>query len=97
MGDTTIKAGDRVRSYDFPDNPEKEAFFIEGVVDCILQPFDLHEPTGAVYRDCARYAVKAERRVVLHEEVDPPEWFFTPVNGVARLFGGVCNGVERIE
>ena len=79
-----IYIGDRVRSYDFPNNQE---CFVEGTVVAIEK-----------MEGCDRYKVQIERKVWAGSEVENPYkgHVFPPVNGTPKLFGGVCDGVERI-
>ncbi len=88
-----IKVGDRVRSFDFADGKfgrdleGERACYMEGVVKEIQQ-----------FGPCRHYIIWVERQVFGGEEV--PVGFreaTPPVNGTPKSFGGVCDGVEKIE
>jgi hypothetical protein len=83
--DTTIKVGDYVRSYDFAGQSD---CYIEGEVSVIT-------PMGG----CDRYAIVAQRRVLEGREVTRGlgVTFYPPVNGTAKFFGGMCEGVCKVE
>lgn len=82
-----IQVGDRVRSYDF-----------DGRRDCYVEGFvqSFQEIEG-----CERYAINVDRVVFGGREVELKGRYaggvFPPVNGTPKLFGGVCNGVEKLE
>lgn len=80
-----IHIGDRVRSYDFGRDRE---CFIEGVVEGIQR-----------LEGCDRYKIRVQRKVWAGAEVEDPYdgHVFPPVNGTRKLFGGVCDLVERIR
>ena len=91
---TTIKPGDLVRSYDFPDHDELETTcFVEGVVESVTDFIE----------GCKRYKIKVSRRVFSGVELDPTEWrdeaYITPpINGTPRLGNGkVTNGVVKLN
>lgn len=94
--DTSIKAGDKVRSYDFPDDWREDAkgCYIEGIV---VQVGEFPE----LGLEAPRYKVRVSRRCWLgkFEPVDAefPRVVYPPVNGTPKLLGGVCNGVEKID
>lgn len=88
-----IKIGDHVRSYDFPsdDDASRRDCYIEGVVR-EFRPVD----------GCERYVIEIERDVWNGEDYSADSQrigtrVYPPVNGTPKLFGGVCNGVEKIE
>lgn len=93
LPDTTIKVGDRVRSFDFPDSPTgrtlegPRAAYVEGEV------VELRELEG-----CPRYIVRVERRVFGGKETTNRigELVHPPVNGTPSWLGDVCDGVERL-
>jgi hypothetical protein len=90
--DTTIQVGDKVKSYDFPDNllydPKRaESCFVEGTV----MDFEVHE-------GCLRYKILVTRRVFGGQEEtlkDMERYTFPPVNGTPT-YSGVTFGVSRI-
>ena len=88
--DTTIRRGDRVRSFDFDcrDINGERACYIEGTVSTI-----------SIEAGCARYVIVVERAVFGGKEVpfDRPKAVYPPVNGTLKMFGGVTNHVQRIE
>ena len=90
--DLTIKVGDRVKSYDFPDlltwDPERaEESFVEGVVHAITP-----------VEGCFRYGIAVDRRVLGGEDHWPggQEWVYPPVNGVPTSMGGVTFAVVKL-
>lgn len=90
--DLTIKVGDRVKSYDFPDlltwDPERaEECFVEGVVQVITS-----------MEGCDRYGIAVDRRVLGGEDRWPGDqkWVYPPVNGVPTLTGGVTFAVVKL-
>lgn len=98
----SIKVGTKVRSFDFPDNvlsrdpkDSEHACFAEGVVVEITDP-----ATHPMFHDCARYAVRVERRVFggsgERDQGLVGETIYPPVNGTATWTGGVTNGVEAV-
>ena len=87
--DTTIKVGDRVRSFDF-DRRDLEgirAAYVEGTV----QKIEYHN-------GCDRYIIGVERRIFAGEvSVTHPEMIVAPpVNGTPKMFGGYTDGVVRV-
>lgn len=84
--DTNIRAGDKVRSYDFPGRVD---CYVEGTVE------------GFVERDgCQRYVIAVDRRVLEGRNVSlahrDPYQVFPPVNGTGTTFGGTCRGVVKL-
>ena len=81
-----IRAGDKVRSYDFEGN---EQCYMEGVVIAIVK-----------LDGCRRYKIKVERQVwggeVVREKFSDDDCVYPPVNGTVKTFGGVCNFVKRL-
>lgn len=83
--DTSIKAGHRVRSYDFPGT---DTCYAEGVVEEITEPWE----------GCARYKIRVEKQVFDSQpQAQHAEFVYPPVNGTPTLFDGVTNGVVRVE
>ena len=93
--DTTIKAGDKVRSFDFPTAFEPGGMaerasrcYVEGVVtDIVERP------------DCDRYSIKVTRRVFsgkdCPDEVDGV--VFPPVNGTPQTMSNFATfGVVKV-
>lgn len=84
-----IYVGDKVRSHDFPREQglDRPPCFVEGTVVGIEK-----------IEGCDRYKIQVERKVWAGEEVEDPYdgYVYPPVNGTPKLFGGVCDGVERI-
>jgi len=103
--DTTITVGDYVRSFDFPDSPRGAGHYYEGVIVAVVQRAETFTFTSADgfeaqvnYGDCDHYAIRVTRRVWDGEPLAPRALYvFPPVNGTAKLFGGVCHGVTRIS
>jgi len=98
---SSIKVGDKVRSYDFPDGLRTS--WVEGVVAAITEPgvdcvVRLNDEAPQVVRfdDCPRYAILVTRAVWAGGESDQQGFVFPPVNGTPKLFGEVCDGVEAI-
>lgn len=85
MTPASLYIGDRVRSYDWDGD---QSCFVEG---SIVGFSDLD--------GCKRYKIWVERKVWAGEEVPDPLrcHVYPPINGTLKLFGGVCNGVERIR
>lgn len=83
--DLTIRAGDHVRSYDFPGRTD---CYVEGYVE------GFRELEG-----CQRYIIAVYCRVLEGRQVpcNHPRQYFPPVNGEATTFGGVCRGVVKTE
>jgi len=89
---STIKVGDRVRSFHFTsrDLNGERACYVEGVVMEITPPIE----------GCARYAIKVDRNI--WGGVDHCEGYggfvYPPINGTPRsLSDEPCNGVEKID
>lgn len=79
-----IKVGDTVRSY---DNKYRESY-VEGLV------VGFGELEG-----CPRYKIsvfKMVERDGTDSTKHAPEYVLPPVNGTPKLFGGVCDFVEKI-
>jgi len=81
--------GDRVRSFDFHGNKEVEgprACYMEGQITGITREFD-----------CWRYKIEVRKCVGGGKvQTDFPSVIYPPLNGTERMFGEVCNGVEKI-
>lgn len=88
-----LNIGDKVRSFDFDsrDLEGPKACYIEGVVEAI------GKCDG--FPDCERYKIKVSRQVFGGKEYAHlvGQYVFPPKNGVRKLFGGVCNAVQKIE
>lgn len=90
-----IQVGSRVRSFDFEnrDLAGVHACYIEGTVVAVGL-FDEFK------RDFRRYKIQVEREVFGGEEFwdfQPGESFvYPPVNGTARMMGGLTDGVVEI-
>lgn len=94
--DTTIAVGDYVRSFDFPrpdgsgrDLTGDRACYVEGTVSMI------GEIDG-----CNRYLIHVSRCVFGGKEIPKTQrepYVNPPVNGTLKLFGGICNGVEKAQ
>ena len=83
--DTSIAVGQRVRSYDFPD--DRDDSYVEGVVEEITERIE----------GCSRYRIRVERRVRNGVECEVgQDTVIPPVNGTPTWFGRVTNGVVRI-
>lgn len=82
-----IEKGDRVRSYDFPDNPKASDCYVEG------QVVDFAQMEG-----CQRYVILVDRRVFKGRELTDyhANMVYPPVNGTRCLLGGVTHGVRKI-
>jgi hypothetical protein len=84
--DLTIKPGERVISFDFP---ERTDHYVEGIVEDIVESRD---STGVrLYKIVMQYkCVGGVRR--------PSElaYVFAPVNGTPMMFGGPTRGVMRV-
>lgn len=88
--DTSIKVGDRVKSYDFPDTtPERlELCYKIGTVEAI-EPVD----------SCDRYKIKVEKTIFRGEEDKEIyiDYVYPPVNGTVHGWSGkIYNGVIKI-
>ena len=82
--------GDRVRAFDFHGNKD-----LDGTRACYMEG----QITGIEKVDggCWRYKIEVRRCVGGgQEQTDFPAVIYPPVNGTARMFGDVCDGVERI-
>lgn len=88
--DTTIKVGDRVKSYDFPGTtPERlEQCYQTGVVQGI---------DGFGFGDCNRYKILVDNIVFRGVSEKPPigHTIFPPVNGTQSM-AGLTNGVVKL-
>jgi hypothetical protein len=88
-----IQVGNRVRSFDFVqgdfgrDLEGERACYVEGIVEGFKK-----------LEGCERYVIRVERKVWAGEEVEDPYrgCVYPPVNGTAKLFGGVCDNVELV-
>jgi hypothetical protein len=86
----TIRAGDRVRSYDF-----------EGCDDCYAEGVVERAGRFDEFPDCDRYKILVDR-VVFNGTADPKDrgigrHVYPPVNGTKTWGGGVMNGVRKID
>lgn len=89
-----IVVGARVRSFDFPYREDtrvaegESACYVEGVVEGVCRDFP----------DCPRYAIKVDRQLFAGEERTElvGEHCFPPLNGTSAMFGGECDGVEKV-
>lgn len=100
MADLNIKAGDTVRAFDFDNRMTQgdDACYVEGLVLGILNPGEKCPTNGGAFHDCPRYIIKTVKRVwggVV--KTDVPTRFYPPVNGTVKTFGGVCNGVVKVN
>lgn len=88
----TIKVGDRVRSYDFPECPDRWArgCYVEGTVTKIAScGFDGH--------GCQRYHIRVEKQVWQHDpDTAHMPMVYPPVNGTPTVLGRVTSGVEKV-
>lgn len=89
-----LKVGDKVRSFDFDSRDLKgpKACYIEGIVEAIGECHDF-------YHGYNSYKIKVSRQVFGGNEYNDlvGQYVFPPRNGVRKLFGGVCNAVQKIE
>ena len=90
---TDIKIGDKVRSFDFPENRDiegPEAFFAEGVVE------GFKTLVGSSY---TRFDIRVTRAVWEGKEVPTEEdrRIAPPLNGLPTKFGRITDGVVKIE
>ena len=83
--DTTITAGDSVKSFDFPDHyrfnvaDEVGDCFVQGIVEGVK-----------MIEGCDRYVIKVYRRVFGGKECDEFEdYVYPPVNGTDQMFSPV--------
>jgi len=95
-GNSEIKIGDEVISFDFPDSPRggrdiegDNACYFQGKVEEIGR-FPEFQPS------CDMYKVKTTKRVFGGEEKESDEYFFVPVNGTNKMGGGVTDGVVKV-
>lgn len=93
--DTTIKAGDKVRSFDFEHSKGllegPRACYVEGTV-CEIVEID----------GCDRYKIQIEKRMFggkLDEISSESEYVYPPVNGTRMMFGDedFTNFVVKME
>ena len=86
---TSIKVGDKVRSFDFQskDLTGERACFVEGTVE-----------NCPVLEGCHRYAIRVETSVFGGKEDKRRvgSVVYPPINGTPSLFGGVTDFVEPI-
>lgn len=102
--DTSIKIGDRVRSYDFPDmvgsdHPAGQSY-VEGVVSGIIKyGTDPHRFTCDVYVIAATKWVRGGEVLEINEYNKDvvSEHYYPPVNGTPSSMGGVTYGVVRVD
>lgn len=86
--DTTIKIGDRVRSYDFEHNDD---CYYEGVVNGIIMG------EGSARFTCNVYRIQVQRQVWDGMPVPKNcDVIYPPMNGVETTFGGITAGVVKI-
>lgn len=88
--DTTIKIGDKVRSFDF-DSRELVgplACYVEGTVTAI-----------EYYHGCDHYRIIVDKTVFAGDRLDIAEVreVLAPLNGTASWLGGKTNGVEKLD
>ena len=83
--DTTIKIGDRVKSYDFPDSPQAEGCYVIGTVVAL-----------PVMDGCTRYKIAVEKRVFNFFPSEGKDFVYPPVNGT-QSWGCPTFGVEKLE
>lgn len=91
--DTSIRCGDKVRSYDFPDDyrPDARGCYIEGIV---LESREYPE----LHLDGPRYKIVVTAHYWMGEKIKCEQRvLYPPVNGTPKSTGGVCNGVEKLE
>ena len=89
----TIQVGDRVRSYDFPDDLRDDArgCYIEGVV-LLIGRFEFDN------KSCERYKIRVDKRMWLGKSDAVRERFvYPPVNGtpIAGRPGKTTYGVTK--
>jgi len=89
--DPTIKVGDRVRSYDFPerrDDPDRPQSYVEGTVTALVER-----------EGCMRYEIRVDKRVVGGDVIDMKNvsstTVYPPVNGTPTTGGRRTDGVIR--
>jgi hypothetical protein len=82
--DTSIQVGDTVRSFDFFGTT---SCYVVGTVE------DIQVSGG-----CQKYFIRVTERVWDNrpDTCGVGELVYTPVNGVAMSFGGLCRGVQRV-
>lgn len=91
--------GQIVRSYDFPDSPNRAQHYVEGVFMGVCQ----------VGRYAGRYMIRGTKIVrdgvvfkdandiaQMEEEAGQEYVVFPPPNGIQNWMGGVTNGVEAV-
>ncbi len=92
--DTSIKRGDKVKSYDFPENLEfdpdrAERNYVVGTVTDIVEK-----------HDCEHYKILVEYRVVSGEREETPTgqllFVYPPVNGTPTWTGKTTCGVVKV-
>lgn len=92
--DTSIKRGDKVKSYDFPDNllydlERAERNYVVGTVTDIVEK-----------EDCAHYKILVEYRVCSGEKQETPTgqllFVYPPVNGTPTSMGHTTCGVVKV-
>ena len=81
---TDLKAGDRVRSYDFAGN---FTCYAEGVIEAITEPIE----------GCPRYRIRVDKRLFNGQEVAAEGPVYPPVNGTPTLMGKLTNLVVRVH
>jgi hypothetical protein len=92
--DTSIKRGDKVKSYDFPENleldPERaERNYVVGTVTDIVEEYD-----------CEHYKILVEYRVVSGDKQETPTgqllFVYPPVNGTLTWTDKTTCGVVKV-
>jgi hypothetical protein len=100
-----VPVGAKVRSFDFPDSPERALHYVEGKVVAILkvgEVFAFEDDRGIrqepQFHDCDRYAIRvsAKARSGVRTEIEETRFVFPPLNGTRSWLGGVTNGVEVV-
>ena len=79
-----IQVGDKVYSFDFPD--QRTECYIVGVVVAFVD-----------WQGCPRYKIHTERKFWAGEEVDVPEAqkiVLPPINGTPTTLGHMCDSVR---
>lgn len=83
----SIQVGDTVRSFDFDGRTD---CYVDGIVEAI--------GPVAEFRDCDRYTIRVTCQVFAGKpQAKHTPHVYPPVNGTPKLFGGVCNGVQKNE
>lgn len=84
-----IKIGDVVRSFDFNSRDLKgeRACYVEGVVEGTTE-----------IEGCTRYKIRVTKRIWagLKTPIKGDGYCYPPLNGTPKLFGGVCDFVEKL-